>query len=330
PENSKLTSFNERIKYVNYWARIINENRELYKSLDEQFIRRVKIIPFEKILESVVTFNQEKDIQEKMSINKFLPRLSSLMGIKEEPLTNIYYLSEGVRAKTFNYLCVIGYDAYFDMSEQSEMLRYFKQFSEKLKGASITRIFSIPAKRKKSKGWTSILDKPINELLYQYIQSNISSGVETFVMLYDEEKSLNNNNILWHQDYVIRFKKMHFNSLNESLLTAVLNNDEFVTKRNIIEDKDTELYFAYPERSDGKNMLLRLSSLNNIDNSNDLVQPLTESNTIYDKFANNIYIEHIYSDFLHRAKLLNDDRPYLKLMKCSDDKVDELKKNLNL
>lgn len=204
------------------------------------------------------------------SIDAFLPVLLRLCDdCKAEPLSNIYFDREDPAfsnyGKDFTYFCTIGSDKYLIKKEKSEMFSYFKQFATNLRNANLVRVFNVPAKRVKNKGWSSNLDIATNELLYQYVQLNVVSGVKTAIFFYDDSKNLNDLEILLNQDYIFRFKQpeVRGNSIGSLAKLAYENRKEIV--RQYIpslsnRDLHSEIYLPYPETFNGENQIMRIKT----------------------------------------------------------------------
>lgn len=200
-------------------------------------------------------------------IDNFLPAINRILfnfDVRPEPLNRIWEISLLEKIKPCTFLCVIGYEGYFKLKEKFEMLRYFKKFNEKLieEGHRIIRIFTLPAKRVKSKGWSSNMPFDSNLLLYQYLLTNVLSNAETYLFIYNEDiVEPSNKHILLFHDYVIRLKN---NDEWGGRSIAKEIYDEQIIVEDIYKNKtDAELYLAYPEDLNGVNQILRIRDVNN-------------------------------------------------------------------
>ncbi len=297
-EKFNLNSNENRNIVFEFWEK----KKESIKN--ESFRNKIEEIPFMTILENLKRFSDESDIQEKTSIDNFLPLLKKLnKGLRYEPLKNIYKSSENDNSgKDYNILGVIGYDGYFNNKEKNEMLKYFYYFSETLKNSNIIRIFTIPSKKIKGKGWRSQLDSDINNLLYQYIYMNLTSNVETYILTYDDNEITDaDTGIMWHQDYVLRIEKTKDDKGNLADSLFKTHN-----KRDVADDEKTELYFAYPEDENEVNQMLKLN------------------------YNNKLYIKKMFNDFINRISLNRIEKKYAHIQRVELNNTDILKNILNM
>lgn len=301
-----------RVNIYNFWK----EESKNYKSHDSWFYKKFeKEIPFLTILEHIKHFSEETDIQKKLSVDRFLPLLKELNCLEVRELRNIYEeTEEKENGRNYDILCVIGYNSYYNIKEKQELLKYFYFFQEALSNANKIRIFTIPAKRIKGKGWSSQLKPEINQLLYQYIYMNVfKSDVETYVLLFDEEEIGNASNIMWHQDYVVRIfnnrgslEEIEYGNLSKTLL-----KEHKLRRTGVEEDSLTSLYFAYPESVNEVNQMISLKGGK-------------------ENLSNKIYIRKMVEDFMNRITLIFNEEKYAHIELIQNNNKENLKHILNL
>src|SRR5437868_4515482 len=145
----------------------------------------------------------------------YIPFLKNIKKLNEKPLEEIYKKIElGTETKkSYVYLCVIAYDKFFDVTENSlygidreYMLSYFQRFNTTMKSnnSPVLRIFTMPGKYTKRKGWQSnhTYNENLNLFSYAYLNSKISGF--SIVLFYDENKE--RREILAKLDYVLRIE----------------------------------------------------------------------------------------------------------------------------
>jgi len=304
-----ISTYIGREKIYKSWKK----ETEHYNDQDSWFCKKFdNKKPFLTILENIKRFSEESNIQKKLSVDRFLPLLTEINNLNVNQLREIYEESEDEdNGSEYNIIGVIGYNGYYNNNEKDEMLKYFYLYQEALEKANKVRIFTIPAKKIKGKGWSSQLNPEINELLYQYVYMNIyNNKIETYLLMFDEDKIGNDSNIMWHQDYVIRMKKNVDFEYKNGKIAKSLFKEHKRRRKGIEDDKLTRLYFAYPEDNNGVNQMIKLEG-----------GPDTKSNKIY--------IKKMEQDFMNRISLLMIEQKYAQIQLVNNNK-ESLRHILNL
>lgn len=263
---------------------------------------------------------RDDDTGNKMdSVGIFLPILQSIYKIPPEELWNLILDKIKRKEKAFNYFCVIGYTDYFDPDKKYEMLRYFSLFNNANNTIhKVVRIFTVPARRIKNKGWKVALEGKSKELLMQFLYLNSIYG-ESILMMYDIDKIKYPQNVLVHQDYVLRLPTEIIPRYSDDFLTNFLTkkmNRVIVKERLTIllkdETSESELYFAFPKDINNVNRMLRFTS----DYPNQISR-------IFDDFANRFdyFSDHeneMQCLLIKRDDLTKPDSPIINTLDLND------------
>jgi len=195
------------------------------------------------------------DEEEKRKVDNLQPFLKKIQNKGEEDLTSI--IDDSENKTNHDFLCMIGYPEYFKFREKGEMLKYFKDFNEKLatNGNRIFRAFAVPAKYNRNK-FNSSLTATQNDIVKSYLEIN-SKNAKTYIVFYDSESIQEgiNGNLFFEQDYVISFQ----NNICEDL--DYFKNENLSLRKFRKVDK-IDLYLAFPENQDLINQTLQLKNQN--------------------------------------------------------------------
>lgn len=270
-------------KEINY-DKLLSAQRAFKENTDDGFaiseniadtLRKISIDQFSLIIKSlnkVTNTLRESRNKKSFDIMHGITTMRNVLDLKPFKINSIYNAIENYDYGTdYDFFCVLGYQAYLQEKEQIEMLRYFYQFGKSLKKANKYRIFSIPGKKHKTKGWISNLSSQENGLLYKYMLLNTHLGVDTYLLIYDQKKS-QELGILYEQDYILRIPKiLEADRLDKQYGLSALRNKigyleshtDFLTchhseSGNKPNDAHSKLYFSYPEDFFKVNQVLSL------------------------------------------------------------------------
>lgn len=330
-----------RIKYFKYWQNKQDDIKELIEGLPDEvkaetedysdLVSTAYFTTLKALSEIYARLERIKreDIIKYPKIDNFQPFIKSLLDLEVVTLDKSYkYAFEDNRGnpkkiEPCSFFCVICYEDYFDTEQKEEMIEHFCNYNFQLRraGHEVVRIFTIPAKRVKNKGWNSTLNTEGNKILYQYIYTNLITECDTYILMYNEEYS-KNGEVLVYQDYVVRLSR------NGKSWEDILESD------NIFKyETQAELYMSYPEDKYGRNQLLVIPQEKDKDSIFLYFKDFQERMGCRGKQGDGIMIESISEE--HKKSLIKKlnlnllpSNTIKKLEREVDIYLDDVKKNI--
>lgn len=295
-----------KLKFIKYWHDEKLKKQEIFgEDLGFEFPRLLgydKLIgvPFFLMLKALAEImgkdwgNKMEVHANKSTVNYLHPSIHEMMdGLTPEPINNIWKNTcNDNEIQTCNFLCVIGYEGFLKYKEQFEMIKYFKNFNEKIieKGHGVIRIFTIPVEIF-DESRKSAFNIEANKLLYQYIYINAKTNAKTYLFTYSA-KEKPSSYILQYQDYVIRVKK--YLECRGDIAEDI--HHKYFTIDDI--DEQDELYLAYPEDMYGINRILKINHKNSV--------------------------IRYFEDFRHRIRYIYEEQSQFKNERIHLDEIDSI------
>lgn len=282
-----LNTFEGKIRVINYWKKLAydenNKVSEIFrnyfdgnldgKSYSDKLFGREFLFILDALIQFRV-FNDYNQLKRQVSVINYLPIVRKIYGLDPEPLMNIcnqiIYDNKNTDSCKFNFLGVTSFDLDSSIEQKIELLTYYGRFGKNVvKNGShnSARVFTIPAKRVKRKGWSSTLSEDINTLVFQYLYLNLNCGVKVFLLTYDKDKINNSQRISWNQDFVLRYR----NTNNDLGIDEVIENMKTNVRQSNLDildvyvpsssdrDDGAKLYFGYQQEASGLNRMLTVT-----------------------------------------------------------------------